>query len=185
MKSSLVASEIAEPYAQALMSLAQSSNTVDQIGDDMRSLADLLKSSNDFRTCLESPVIKPAAKKELIGRVLTDQVHPNVVNFLYVLVDRGRISFITTVCQQFQALLRKLKQTVLAEVTSAIELTEEQRNAVCDRVRTMTSAQQVDIETTIDPGLIGGVIIKVGSQVIDASLKGQLRRMGVRLGSSV
>jgi F-type H+-transporting ATPase subunit delta len=184
MKSSLVASEIAEPYAQALMNLAQSGDAVDQIGDDMRSLADLLRDSEDFRNCIQSPVIKPDVKKALIDRVTSDQVHPYVKNFLYVLVDRGRIFFLDSVCKQFQILLRQLRQTVLAEVTSAVELTDEQRGAVCDRVKSMTNAQHVELETTLDPSLIGGVIIKVGSQVIDGSLKGQLRRMSIRLGAS-
>jgi F-type H+-transporting ATPase subunit delta len=120
----------------------------------------------------------------LIDRVTSDQVHPYVKNFLYVLVDRGRIFFLDSVCKQFQILLRQLRQTVLAEVTSAVELTDEQRGAVCDRVKSMTNAQHVELETTLDPSLIGGVIIKVGSQVIDGSLKGQLRRMSIRLGAS-
>ncbi|HEY9668904.1 MAG TPA: ATP synthase F1 subunit delta, partial [Coleofasciculaceae cyanobacterium] len=91
--------------------------------------------------------------------------------------------FVEGIAKQYQSLLRQLKQTVLAEVTSAVELTEAQQQAVREKVMAMTSAHQVDLETKIDPDLIGGVIIKVGSQVIDASLRGQLRRLGLRLSS--
>jgi F-type H+-transporting ATPase subunit delta len=77
-----------------------------------------------------------------------------------------------------------LKQTVLAEVTSAVELSESQQQSVREKVTAMTGAQQVELDTKIDPELIGGVIITVGSQVIDASLRGQLRRIGLRLSSS-
>jgi F-type H+-transporting ATPase subunit delta len=83
--------------------------------------------------------------------------------------------------KQFQAQLRELKQTVVAEVISAVELTDAQRQSVSDKVKAMTSANQVELDTKIDPDLIGGVIIKVGSQVIDASLRGQLRRIGISL----
>jgi F-type H+-transporting ATPase subunit delta len=102
-----------------------------------------------------------------------------------LLVDRGRIVFLPDVLEQYKQLTRKLKQTVLAEVTSAVELNEGQQEGIRQRVLGMTQAQQVELDIRIDPDLIGGVIIKVGSQVVDASLRGQLRRISVRLGSAV
>ncbi|NJL19856.1 MAG: F0F1 ATP synthase subunit delta [Leptolyngbyaceae cyanobacterium SM1_3_5] len=167
------------------MSLAQSGDQVDRIGDDVNYLLGLLNDSEEFKTLLTSPLIKPDSKKAVLRSIANDQVHPYMLNFLMVLVDRGRIIFLEGVLKQFQALLRELRQTVLAEVTSAVELNDEQKEAVKDRVRRLVSAQQVDLESRIDPDLIGGVIIKVGSQVIDASLRGQLRRIGLRLSSSV
>ena len=80
-------------------------------------------------------------------------------------------------------MLRKLNQTVLAEVTATKELSEAQTQSVIERVKSMTDARSVEIKTSIKPDLIGGVIIKVGSQVIDASLRGQLRRISINLGS--
>jgi F-type H+-transporting ATPase subunit delta len=103
---------------------------------------------------------------------------------LKLLVDRRRILFLAGICQQYLAMLRKLNQTVLAEVTSAVELNEDQQQAVKDRVKAMTNANQVELEVKLDNQLIGGVIIKVGSQVIDASLRGQLRRIGMSLSST-
>ncbi|MBD2089633.1 F0F1 ATP synthase subunit delta [Microcoleus sp. FACHB-1515] len=185
MKDNLAQSEIFEPYAQALMSIAQSNNQVDRIGDDVNYLLGLLNESEDFKTLLSSPLVKPDAKKGVLRQIANDQVHPYTLNFLLVLVDRGRILFLEGILKQFQALLRELRQTVLAEVTSAVELNDGQKEAVKDRVRRLVDAQQVDLETRIDPDLMGGVVIKVGSQVIDASLRGQLRRIGLRLTSSV
>jgi F-type H+-transporting ATPase subunit delta len=73
---------------------------------------------------------------------------------------------------------------VLAEVVSAVPLSEAQASAVKQKVIAMTNAREVELETRIDPDIIGGVIIKVGSQVIDASLRGQLRRLSLRLTSA-
>jgi F-type H+-transporting ATPase subunit delta len=81
--------------------------------------------------------------------------------------------------------LRKLNQVVLAEVSATVELNDDQKNTIREKVIAMTGARQVDIAARIDPELIGGVIIKVGSQVIDASLKGQLRRIALRLTGAV
>jgi F-type H+-transporting ATPase subunit delta len=183
MRSGLVSAEIAEPYAQALMTVAQSNNLVDQIGEDMNSILGLMRESADFRACVENPVYSAEAKKGVLRQVLGSQVHPFTLNFLLVLVDRGRISFLEPVCQQFRVLLRQLKKTVLAEVTSAVDLSDEQRESIRQRVLAMTQAEQVEFEVRIDPELMGGVIIKVGSQVIDASLRSQLRRIGMRLGA--
>jgi F-type H+-transporting ATPase subunit delta len=80
--------------------------------------------------------------------------------------------------------VRDRTSTVLAQVTSVTELSNEQRDRVKEKVKAMTNANDVELETTLDPDLIGGVVIKVGSQVLDASLRGQLRRIGLSLEST-
>lgn len=184
MKSSLISAEIAEPYAQALMSAAQSNDQVDRIGEDVNSFLNVLAESEDLRLLLSSPIVEPETKKSILRQVSGDQLHPFTLNFLLLLVDRGRILFLEDILKQFQNLLRQLRRTVLAEVTSAVELNEEQQNAIRQRVLGMTQAEHAELDLRIDPELIGGVIIKVGSQVVDASLRSQLRRIGVKLSSA-
>lgn len=184
MKGSLLSAEILEPYAEALMSVAQSNDMTQQLGDDMAALLNLLQESSELQEFLGNPVIKAEDKKAVLQQVIGEQVHPYLMNFLRLLVDRRRIIFLEGICKHYQALLRDLNQTVLAEVSSAVELTDEQKQAVREKVMAMTNAQQVELDAQIDPELIGGVIIKVGSQVVDASLRGQLRRIGMRLSSA-
>lgn len=181
MKSNVALSEIAQPYAQALMSVAQANNLTEQFGEDLRSLLSLLKESADLQNFIANPFIKPETKKGVLGQVLGEGANPYLRNFMMLLVDRRRINLVEDICQQYLALLRQLNQTVLAEVTSAISLSEAQQAAVKEKVIAMTNARQVELETKIDPDLIGGVIIKVGSQVVDASIRGQLRRLSLRL----
>jgi F-type H+-transporting ATPase subunit delta len=166
------------------MSLAQSNDLVDRIGEDAAALLNLLKESPDLEQFLGNPTVKAEDKKAVLQSISGDQLHPFTLNFLKLLVDRRRILFLEGICKQYRVRLRQLKQTVLAEVTSAVELSEQQQQSVREKVIAMTGANQVDIETKIDRDLIGGVIIKVGSQVIDASLRGQLRRIGLRLSSA-
>ncbi len=184
MNDSLMSSEIAEPYAQALMSLAQSDNLTDRFGEDIGGLRQLLRDSEDLRKVLASPLVKADAKKAILRQLVGEQVHPTTLNFLLLLVDRGRISFLDSICKQYQVLWRKLKQAVLAEVTSAVELTDAQKDAVRQKVISLLSVREVELETRVDPDLIAGVLIKVGSQVFDTSLRGQLRRIGLRLGGN-
>jgi F-type H+-transporting ATPase subunit delta len=128
--------------------------------------------------------VKPENKKNLLKQLLGEGVSPYLRNFLLLLVDRRRIAFLEPILQQYLVLLRQLNQTVLAEITSAVPLTEGQQQAITEKVITLTKAAKVELATKIDSDLIGGVIIKVGSQVIDASLRGQLRRLSLRLSSN-
>ena len=88
------------------------------------------------------------------------------------------------ILSQYRALVREVNQTVLAEVSSAIELSDEQKESIRQKVVSMTDAKAVELSTNVDDSLLGGVIIKIGSQVIDASLRGQLRRIGIQLGAA-
>ena len=165
------------------MSLAKSNDLSEQFGNDIRSLLSLLESSEDLRQFLGNPLIKPDAKKAVIKQIAGEEMNPLMRSFLSLLIDKGRILFLEGIGKQYLTQLRALNQTVLAEVTSAVPLSDAQQETVRQKVQAMTSARQVEIETKIDADLIGGVVIKVGSQVIDASLRGQLRRLGIRLSS--
>ena len=181
MSGTLISSEVGEPYAQALMSLAQQNNLTDQFGDTFRDLSSLLTESKDFRDFVLNPVVKGEDKKAVLKQVLGDDANPYLVNFMMLLVDKRRIVFLEPIVEQYLNLLRKLNQTVLAEVTSATELSEAQQQSLVEKVKAIAQARDVELKTSIDPDLIGGVIIKVGSKVIDASIRGQLRRISVSL----
>jgi F-type H+-transporting ATPase subunit delta len=180
---SKVNTQVLQPYASALMSLAKSNNLSEEFGTEIRSLLGLLESSEDLRQFLGNPLIKPDAKKAVIKQIAGADMNPLMRSFLSLLIDKGRILFLEGIGKQYLTQLRELNQTVLAEVTSAVPLSDVQQQTVREKVQAMTSARQVEIETKIDADLIGGVVIKVGSQVIDASLRGQLRRLGIRLAS--
>jgi F-type H+-transporting ATPase subunit delta len=182
--SDILNSQVLEPYAQALMSLGQSNNLVDRFGDDVSGILSALRDSDELRQFVANPLVSADAKKGALEQIFGESIHPFTKKFLMLLIDRRRIMFLEGICKQYQVLLRKLKQTVLAEVISTVELSDAQRGTVCDKVKALTGAHEVELETRLDPSLIGGVIIKVGSQVIDASMRGQLRRIGLSLTKS-
>ena len=180
MAGTLVSSEIGEPYAQALMSLAQQNDLAEQFGETFRDLESLLSESREFKDFVLNPVIKNEDKKSVLKQVMGD-ANPYLLNFMMLLVDKRRIIFLEPIVEQYLSLLRKLNQTVLAEVTSAQELNDDQKGRIVEKVKGIVEARDVELKTSVDPNLIGGVIIKVGSKVIDASLRGQLRRISVSL----
>lgn len=177
-------SEVSAPYAQALLSIAQSKDSVDALSKVVADLLNLLKESDELSAFLASPITDNNAKKAVLCQVLGDEANPQIKNFLMLLVDRGRIYLVEPILQQFQAKVRELNQTVLAEVVSAVELSDEQKETVRRKVQRMTEAKSVELASRIDPDLIGGVVIQIGSQVLDASIRGQLRRIGLQLGAA-
>jgi F-type H+-transporting ATPase subunit delta len=184
MKSDAATAEVSQPYAQALLSIAQSQNLTEEVGGDARTFLSLLTGSQELTSFLSNPFVKPENKKNVLKQLLGEGVNLYLRNFLLLLVDRRRIAFLEPILQQYLVLLRQLNQTVLAEITSAVPLTQTQLQAITDKVISLTKARQVELATKIDSDLIGGVIIKVGSQVIDASLRGQIRRLSLRLSSN-
>ncbi|MEM7062930.1 MAG: ATP synthase F1 subunit delta [Cyanobacteria bacterium P01_B01_bin.77] len=184
MKDSVVIEGLVDPYAQALLSIAQSGGLTDRFAQDCSSIRDLLSSSSELTELLENPIANSDVKKGVLRQVLGEGVHPTMLNFVLLLVDRGRIAFLGLMCKRYQTLFRELNQIVLAEVTSAVPLSDAQNESIRQKVIAMTGASSVDLENSLDSELLGGVIIKVGSQVVDASLRGQLRRIGIQLSSA-
>ncbi|MEM1254318.1 MAG: ATP synthase F1 subunit delta [Cyanobacteria bacterium P01_H01_bin.21] len=184
MNTGIVTSEVAEPYARALLSLTQDGGTTDEVNGLAGQMLDLLNQSQELSDFFANPLASADAKKGVIRRILGDSVNSNFLNFLQLLVDRGRAALLVPILSQFQALVREVNQTVLAEVSSAVELSDAQKDSVRQRVIAMTDARAVELSTSLDASLLGGVIIKVGSQVVDASLRGQLRRIGLQLGAA-
>ncbi len=182
MAGSGIVAGIVNPYAEGLMGIAQAQSLMSQIFDDVNLLSSLVQGSDSFQAFLSSPLVSDASKKDVLSRMLSENIHPYTLNFLKLLVDRKRIGFLGNVCNRYQELYRKLNQIALAEVSSTVPLTDGQQEAVKQKVVQITGAHSVELETTLDPDLIGGVVIKVGSQILDASLKGQLRRIGLSLG---
>jgi F-type H+-transporting ATPase subunit delta len=181
MKQSAASAGMIEPYAEALMSLAEAQNLTSQFGENANAVLETLASSAELGEFLVNPFTKADSKKAVVRQLFESQVQPYFLNFLLLLVDRRRIFLLEGICRQYRVLLRKLSNTVLAEVISTIALSDTQRESVIQKVKEMAQATEVELETKIDPELIGGVIIKVGSQVLDASIRGQLRRIGVSL----
>lgn len=184
MTQNAVSAAIVEPYAEALMSVAQSNKVTNEVGEDIKSILEMLHSSDELKEFLTNPLTKAEAKKGALDQLLKSKIQPYLYNFLMLLVDRRRTFLLEPICEHYQSLLRKLNNTVLAEVVSAIELNNSQKEQIIAKVQQMTKSNQVELATSIDASLIGGVVIKIGSEVLDASIRGQLRRMTTSLTSA-
>jgi F-type H+-transporting ATPase subunit delta len=172
---------IATPYAEALLQVSESRKETDTVADQARELLAIWNGSSELRAAMASPVLEPEAKKAALSKLFDDQLTASFQNLLKLLADRQRIAVLDAVLIRFLELYRELRQITLARVTSATPLSEEQQQQLNAKVRAIAGTEAVEFDLAVDPALIGGFVVSMGSRVIDASLSGQVRRLGLAL----
>lgn len=173
--------QIARPYAQALYDLARSENSVQAVEDGLVAVGQLTGASEDFSRFLRSPVITADDKARALDKII-DQAKPNatVANFLRVVARNGRLFALPAVIVAFRNLSAAARGEATADVTSAVPLTAPQRQTLAETLRDKIG-KTVTLNEHVDPSLIGGLVVKVGSQMIDSSLKTKLTAMKIAM----
>lgn len=174
-------SKVALPYAEALLTLAQSSNSIEKSNEDLSYISDVISESKDLQLFLDNPLIVPLAKKNILNKLFLNHISKNIVKFLAVLVERRRISILQNVIAKYFELSYELESTVIAEITTAITFNEIQKENLINKLKQMTSSKQVNLAITLDSSLIAGFTVKIGSKIIDTSLSGKLQQMALYL----
>ena len=130
---------------------------------------------------MSSPVLEIESKKKVLEKIFSKEVSPSLMNLFKLLADRQRIGYLNSVLERLLELYREQRNIALATVTSATALTEDQQEKMLKTVQSVAGTDNLELDLKVDPNLIGGFIINVGSKVIDASLSGQVRRLGLAL----
>ncbi|ODT49531.1 F0F1 ATP synthase subunit delta [Devosia sp. 63-57] len=176
-----VLTQIARPYASALFDLAESENQLAQVETGLSDISRLIGESDDFARYLRSPVItsdvKAAALDAIIGKA---KVNPLVANFLRLVARNGRLFALDQIIIGFRELAAAARGEMTAEVTSAAPLTSEQASALAETLKAKLG-KTITLNQFVDPSLIGGLQVKVGSQMIDSSLKTKLAAMKIAM----
>lgn len=167
----------ARRYAKALMELAKRDGQVADIADQLQQHLDLLRSNPNLPLLLNNPGIDAKVKSDLLGAILDrTQPSPLLRNFILLLLEKERLGQFGVVCEHYAELANEELRRVVAQVTTATELEADQREAVTQRIAGMTH-KNVILETHVDPGVLGGLVVRVNNVVLDGSLKGQLSQL--------
>nr|QHD45350.1 ATP synthase subunit delta [Grateloupia turuturu] len=181
--SSQSVSKVALPYAEALLESVQEANLVEQTNQDLSLVSTILLESIDLKVFLNNPLIASIAKKSVLNELLGNQVNDYVLKFLLVLIDRRRISLLNVIIEKYLELAYNLESTIIAEISTAIMLTELQQQALIEKLKNITQSKNVKLVVQVNPSLIAGFIVQIGSKVIDTSLSGKLKQMAFYLNS--
>jgi F-type H+-transporting ATPase subunit delta len=172
---------ITTPYAEAFLQICDTNGETEAVIEQARGILDAWKSSSELREAMTSPIVEVETKKSAIVKLFGQQISPTFLNLLKVLADRQRIGVLDAVLERLLELYREQNRIALATVTSATPLSADQQQQLTDRVRSVAGTDKVEINLRVDPSLLGGFVLSVGSKVIDASLAGQVRRLGLQL----
>jgi F-type H+-transporting ATPase subunit delta len=175
--------KIAEPYAEALLELSNSNDSLSETTNDINIVSQFLANSSDLKKFLGNPLITRTAKKNVIKDVLGEQIDSKTLTFLMLLVDRGRIAILDTIAEKFLELSYKKESIEIAKVTSSIKLSTEQQKNIALKLKSITGAKQIKLALRVDPKLIGGFTVEIGSKLIDTSIRGQLKQISTLLGA--
>lgn len=165
------------PYAEALFDSSRDMRFLNETGKDLEFILANTQRSSQLKSFIENPLFSAESKKNVLRQLFAGQVNDHVLNFLYVLVDRRRIELLNSIAQHYLVLVYELQLVLLAEVKTAIPLSEKQKQNLQVKLKLMTKSKEVKLVEQVDPELIGGFIIKIGSKIIDMSIHGQLNQV--------
>ena len=176
----MATARVAARYAKALLSLAQERGEVDAVGRDLETLHGVLSGSHDLVLLLQSPIVKADKKQAVLDAVLGDHLGELTTSFLKILVTKGREGLVVDMVAEGQRQLNILRNIQEASVTTAVPLTEALRQQILGQMAKVHDGE-VDMVEHVDPDILGGYILQMGDQMIDASVKRQLRSLGREL----
>lgn len=170
---------IARPYAQAAFEYAREQGKFDA-WSKVLSFLGLMVADPLMHRVIQDPRVPRARLLQLIFDIGGDYLHDEGRNFVKLLVDAGRIQFAPEIAGLYEELRAEAERVVDVDVVSAYELDQEQEQVIAEAVKKRIG-KNVKVATRVDPGLIGGVIVRIGDLVIDASLRGRLEQLAARL----
>lgn len=153
---------------------------MDVVGRDLDLLSALFRDSRDLVLLLQSPIIKSDKKQAVLDAVLQDHLGELVSSYLRILVNKGREGLVVDMVTEGQSQLRALRNIQSVSVTTAFPLTDSLRDQIMAQVAKVHKGD-VDLTETVDPEILGGYMLKMGDQMIDASVKRHLRTLGREL----
>ena len=174
--------EIARVYANALFEAAQDTDQLDEIHEQLGQFTDAMNESNDMRVFFFSPYFSSKEKREAISAAISG-ASKELVNFLELLAEKHRMPAIFAIKRRFDELWAEAKKRLEVTLTSAVELDRGVIDQIGDTVEKQTN-REIDLETTVDPDILGGLVLRVGNMVLDASLRNKLERLRKEVASA-
>jgi F-type H+-transporting ATPase subunit delta len=176
-----IRASLAGRYASALFDLARDQRHIDAVGRSLDALAQALTDSKDFAELVISPLVSREAAGEAFAALAPElKIDPITANFLGVLARNGRKGALGPVIRAFRRLAAEHRGEVTADVVTAQPLADDQLAALKAQLRAR-AGRDVTIDAAVDPAILGGIVVKLGSQQIDASIRTKLNRLATAM----
>lgn len=172
----MILSGIAKRYAVALFNAAVKQDVAEQVDDDLSSFVELLRANKELKGFLDSPEVLTEAKKELITDVFGDRTAGLFVRFILLLIDKKRLVHILDIADAYHQLFEQLQGILEARVVTAVELDPDLEQKTIERL-VQETGKAIRLEKTVDPDIIGGMIVVIEDEIIDGSIRHKLEQI--------
>jgi F-type H+-transporting ATPase subunit delta len=167
--------EIAQVYARSLFDVAKEHDVLDEVHEQLGQFADAMAENRELQMFFFSPYFSSAEKKDGVEKVV-EGGDGYLVNFLKLVAERHRMPAVFRMRRRFDALWREENRLLEVRITSAVSLDEDLVRTIGGRIEEQTG-QRIDLDANVDPDVIGGLVLRVGNMVMDASVRGRLERL--------
>jgi F-type H+-transporting ATPase subunit delta len=165
--------DVVRGYAEAMYSIAEAEGELEPVEEQVYAFAKMVEKRAKVREALIDPELPNENKRNLIAEVLGERANPVAVNLLGMLVEQGRARDIGRIAESLAEVAAERRQQVLAEVRSAVPLTDAQRRRLAAALSSATD-RKVEVKVIVDPDLVGGVVARVGDVIFDGSIRSRL-----------
>jgi F-type H+-transporting ATPase subunit delta len=167
--------EIAQVWARALFEVAKEKDALDEVRDELATFDDALNQNRDLAVFFFSPYFSTEEKKNGLERAVTG-ASPTLMNFLEALIERQRMPAIFRIKTRYDQMWEDERDLLPVEVTSAIELDKSTVSNIGERIGEQTK-RTVELSSKVDPDILGGIVLRVGNVVLDASIRNRLEQL--------
>ena len=167
--------DLAQVYARALFEVASDHVQVDEVREQLGEFADAVEGDRNLSTFFFSPYFSTEEKKDGLHKAVTG-ADEAVMNFLELLLEKHRMPVIGRIRREYDALWREENKLLSVQVTSAVELDEQTVRSIGDRIAEQTG-RKVDLAARVDPDIVGGIVLRVGNSILDASIRNRLEQL--------
>lgn len=172
------AEQLGKTYARALLGAALRGNASEQVLEQLRAIVtDAIAGNPKLAAAFESPRVSASEKSRIIDRLFGSSVNPILLRLMKVMADRGRLGYLGAVSQAADLLHDEVMGRVVAEVRTAVPLSDDLRNEVTQRL-SQSLGKQVRLKESVDASLVGGMVIRVGDTVYDSSVASRIEKIG-------
>jgi F-type H+-transporting ATPase subunit delta len=166
----------ADLYADAFLNIISSEGNLNEVQDELFRFARIVEGNDELSTTLNDPHLPPARRQQIVEDLLDGNAHTITVALVSMLVAAGRIRDLSKIVDRLLKASASLTQRSVAEVRSAVELTDEQKARLTESLKKKTG-QDVEIVVIVDPNVLGGIVTQIGDTVIDGSIRHRLAQL--------
>ena len=172
---------ISNRYASALYDLAVEKNNIDTTINDLNSMKEIINKNKDLRLLIKSPLVSSQDKLEIFEKILLKlDANELTYNFIKVIASNKRFAYLQLIISQFIKINSQKRGDIIADITSAEELSDIQKNEIQNKLKTKLG-DKLSLNYKIDNSIIGGLIVKVGSKMIDSSLASKINKLKIAM----